>query len=253
MIGLGPLLRKELLEAWRTRRVLVVAIVFTAFGIASPYLARYLPELIKSLAGGQVQIVIPPPTVGDAIDQFQKNLGQAGILTAVLLAMGSVAVEKERGTAALVLSKPASRGAYLLAKVLAVAATLGIALLVASVGGYTYTALLFEVLPPIGWASMTALLLLMLLVYAALTFLGSVLTRSSIAAAGIGVGGLLVVALVSVLPTVGAYTPGGLSLPGRALALGTDAGAVIGPVLVNLGLLVGLFAVAWVAFRRQEL
>lgn len=253
MIGLGPLLRKELLEAWRTRRVLVVAIVFTAFGIASPYLARYLPELIKSLAGGQVQIVIPPPTVGDAVDQFQKNLGQAGILTAVLLAMGSVAVEKERGTAALVLSKPASRGAYLLAKVLAVAATLGIALLVASVGGYTYTALLFEVLPPIGWASMTALLLLMLLVYAALTFLGSVLTRSSIAAAGIGVGGLLVVALVSVLPTVGAYTPGGLSLPGRALALGTDAGAVIGPVLVNLGLLVGLFAVAWVAFRRQEL
>ena len=34
MIGLGPLLRKELLEAWRTRRALVVAVVFTAFGIA---------------------------------------------------------------------------------------------------------------------------------------------------------------------------------------------------------------------------
>ena len=253
MIGLGPLLRKELLEAWRTRRVLVVAIVFTAFGIASPYLARYLPELIKSLAGGQVQIVIPPPTVGDAVDQFQKNLGQAGILTAVLLAMGSVAVEKERGTAALVLSKPASRGAYLLAKMLAMAATLGIGLLLASVGGYAYTALLFEALPPLGWAAMTGLLLLMLVVYAALTFLGSVLTRSSIAAAGIGVGGLLVVALVSVLPTIGAYTPGGLSVPGRALALGTDAGIVIGPVLVNLGLLAGLFAVAWVAFRRQEL
>jgi ABC-2 type transport system permease protein len=253
VIGLGPLLRKELLEAWRTRRVLVVAIVFVAFGIASPYLARYLPELIKSLAGGQVQIVIPPPTVGDAADQFLKNLGQAGILTAVLLAMGSVAVEKERGTAALVLSKPASRGAYLLAKMLGITVTLGIGLLLASVGGYAYTALLFKVLPPVGWAAMSALLLLMLVVYAALTFLGSVLTRSSIAAAGIGVGGLLLVALVSVLPTVGAYTPGGLSVPGRALALGNDPGLVIGPVLVNLGLLVGLFVVAWVAFRRQEL
>lgn len=253
MIGLGPLLRKELLEAWRTRRALVVAIVFTAFGIASPYLARYLPELIKSLAGGQVQIVIPPPTVGDAVDQFQKNLGQAGILTAVLLAMGSVAIEKERGTAALVLSKPASRGAYLLAKMLAMAATLGAGLLLASVAGYAYTALLFQALPGLGWAAMTGLLLLMLVVYAALTFLGSVLTRSAIAAAAIGVGGLLVVALVSVLPTIGAYTPGGLSAPGRALALGTDPGVVLGPVLVNLGLLAGLFAVAWVAFRRQEL
>ena len=253
MIGLGPLLRKELLEAWRTRRLLVVTIVFTAFGIASPYLARFLPELIKSLAGGQVQIVIPPPTVGDAADQFLKNLGQAGVLTAVLLAMGSVAVEKERGTAALVLSKPASRGAYLLAKMLAITATLGIGLLIASASGYAYTALLFEALPPFGWAAMTGLLLLMLVLYAALTFLGSVLTRSSIAAAGIGVGGLLVAALVSILPTIGSYSPGGLSAPGKALALGTDPGLVIGPLLVNLGLLVGLFLVAWVAFRRQEL
>jgi hypothetical protein len=92
-----------------------------------------------------------------------------------------------------------------------------------------------------------------LVVYAALTFLGSVLTRSSIAAAGIGVGGLLVVALASALPTIGSYTPGGLTGPARALALGTDPGLVIGPVLVNLGLLACLFLAAWVAFRRQEL
>jgi ABC-2 type transport system permease protein len=252
VIGLGPLLRKELQEAWRTRRMVVVAIVFTIFGIASPYLARYLPELIKGLAGGGVEIVIPPPTVGDAVDQFLKNLGQAGILTAVLLAMGSVAAEKERGTAALVLSKPASRGAYLLAKMIAMAATLGIALALASAAGYAYTAFLFETLPAFGWATMTALLLLELVVYVALTFLGSVLTRSSIAAAAIGVGGLVVVALISVLPTIGAYTPGGLSARGKALALGTDAGGVIGPVLVNLGLVAGLLLAAWVAFRRQE-
>ena len=253
MIGLGPLLRKELLEAWRTRRALVVAIVFVASGIASPYLARYLPELVKSLAGSGVQIVVPPPTVGDAADQFQKNLGQAGILAAVLLAMGSVAVEKERGTAALLLSKPASRGAYLLAKMLAITATLGVGMLLASAAGYAYTAILFEALPPAGWAAMTALLLLMLLVYAGLTFLGSALTRSSVAAAAIGVGGMLVVALASALPTIGAYTPGGLSVPGRALALGIDAGQLIGPVLVNIGLVVALIVAAWVAFRRQEL
>lgn len=253
MIGLGPLLRKELLEAWRTRRMLVVAIVFTAFGIASPFLARYLPELIKELAGEQVQIVVPPPTVRDAADQFLKNLGQAGILTAVLLAMGSVAIEKERGTAALVLSKPASRGAYLLAKMLAITATLGIGLALASIGAYAYTAFLFEAVSVPGWAAMTGLLLLMLVVYAALTFLGSVLTRSSVAAAAIGVGGLVVVAIVSALPAIGPWTPAALPAPGEALALGADAGNVIGPVVVNLGLLGGLLLAAWFAFRRQEL
>ncbi len=253
MIGLGPLLRKELLEAWRTKRMLVVAIVFAAFGIGSPFLARYTPELVKALAGNQFQIVIPPPTVRDAADQFLKNLGQAGILTAVLLAMGSVAVEKERGTAALLLSKPASRGAYLLAKMLAITVTLAVGLGLAAAGGYAYTAFLFEALPPIGWAAMTGLLLLMLVVYASLTFLGSVLTRSSMAAAAIGVGGLVTVALISALPTIGPYSPGGLSAPGQALALGLDPGNLVGPILVNLGLLAALLLASWLAFRRQEL
>jgi ABC-2 type transport system permease protein len=253
VIGFGPLLRKELLEAWRTRRMLVVAIVFTAFGIASPFLARYTPELVKALAGGQLEIIIPPPTVRDAADQFLKNLGQAGILTAVLLAMGSVAVEKERGTAALLLSKPASRGAYLLAKLLAIATTLAVGVSLAAAGGYAYTAFLFEALPPIGWIAMAALLLLMLVVYAAFTFLGSVLTRSSMAAAAFGVGGLLAVALISALPSIGAYTPGGLSAPAQAMALGNDPGNVAGPLVVNLGLVGGLALASWLAFRRQEL
>jgi ABC-type transport system involved in multi-copper enzyme maturation, permease component len=253
VIGLGTLLRKELLEQWRTRRLLVVAIVFTAFGIGSPFLARYTPELVKALAGDQFHIVVPPPTARDAVDQFLKNLGQAGVLTAILLAMGSVANEKERGTAALLLTKPASRAAFLLAKLLAIGATLLISLLLAAIGGYAYTAFLFEALPIGGWAGMAGLLLLSLLVYTSLTFLGSVLSHSSLAAAGIGIGAMIVVATISILPTVGPYMPGGLSGAGLAIAMGRDPGGVIGPVLVNLAGVAALFGLAWLAFRRQEL
>lgn len=253
MIGLGPLLRKELLEQWRTRRMLVVAIVFTAFGIGSPFLARYTPELVKALAGDQFQIVIPPPTARDAVDQFLKNVGQAGVLTAILLAMGSVAVEKERGTAALLLTKPVSRAAFLLAKLLAIGSTLLVGLLLAAIGGYAYTAILFEALPPAGWSAMAGLLLLALVAYASLTFLGSALSRSSLAAAAIGIGAMIVLALVSALPGIGPFTPGGLNGPGMAMALGKDPGAVIGPVLVNLAGLLAVYGAAWLAFRRQEL
>ena len=56
-------------------------------------------------AGDQFQIVLPTPTAADAVDQLVKNLSQFGILVAVLLAMGSVATEKERGTAALILDE----------------------------------------------------------------------------------------------------------------------------------------------------
>jgi ABC-2 type transport system permease protein len=253
VIGLGAMLRKEVLEQWRTRRMLVVAVVFTALGIGSPLLARYTPELVKALAGDQFQIVVPPPTAADAVNQFLKNLGQAGVLTAILLAMGSVAVEKERGTAALLLTKPVSRGAFLLAKLLAIAVTLLVGLLLGAIGGYYYTAILFEALPPLGWIAMAGLLLLALVAYASLTFLGSVLSRSSLAAAAIGIGALVVLAILSALPTIGPFTPGGLNTPGAALAVGQDAGQVIGPVLVNLAGVAAIFGLAWLVFRRQEL
>jgi ABC-2 type transport system permease protein len=102
--GFGPLFIKELREQWRTRRLLVVAVVFAIFGIGSPLLAKYTPELIAALASKEVASAIPPPTTADAVDQFLKNLGQTGVLAAILLAMGSVASDKERGIAALLLT-----------------------------------------------------------------------------------------------------------------------------------------------------
>jgi len=251
--GLPILLRKELLEQWRTRRLPIVAVVFIAFGIASPILARYLPEIVKSLGSGGLQIQVPEPTARDSVDQFLKNLGQAGVLTAILLAMGSVANEKERGTAALVLSKPAGRAAFLVAKLAAIGVTLLVSLGLASAAAYAYTAILFAPQSVGGWVGMTLLLLLSLLGYLALTFLGSTLTRSALAAAAIGVSGLVGLALVSALPTVTRYTPSGLSQPAMALALGADPGQLLWPILANLGLLAVLVLAAWLAFRRQEL
>lgn len=253
MTGFVPLLRKELLEQWRTRRLPIVAIVFLAFGLSSPVLARYLPEIVRALGTGGVTIEVPEPTTRDAVDQFLKNLGQVGILTAILLTMGSVANEKERGTAAFILSKPAGRAAFLTAKLVAIGATLLVSLVLASVGGYLYTAILFGAPSVGGWAAMTLLLLLSLLGYAALTFLGSALTRSSVAAAGLGVGGLVGLALVSALPNVARFTPNGLSVPAMALALGADAPDALVAVVANIGLVAVLAFAAWLAFRRQEL
>ena len=93
MTGFAPLLRKELLEQWRTTRLPVVATVFLLVGLSSPLLARFTPEIIKAVGGDQFQIVLPTPTAADAYDQLAKNLGQFGALIAILLAMGSVATD----------------------------------------------------------------------------------------------------------------------------------------------------------------
>lgn len=253
MTGFGPLLRKELLEQVRTWRLVVVVIVFAVFGIGSPALARYTPELVKALAGSQFSIQVPTPTVADAVAQFLKNLGQTGILAAVLLSMGSVATEKERGTAALLLTKPASRGAFLSAKLVAIAMTLAAGVVAAGIAGYVYTALLFSTPSVAGYAAMCVLLLLSLVGYASLTFLGSTLVRSPLPAAAIGIGAMVLLAIASALPTIGPNTPGNLTPAATALALGKTADSLLGPLLSTIGLIVLAYLLAWWAFRRQEL
>jgi ABC-2 type transport system permease protein len=251
--GLGTLLRKELLEQWRTTRLPVVATVFLLVGLSSPLLARFTPEILKAVGGDQFQIVLPPPTAADAYDQLAKNLGQFGALIAVLLPMGSVATEKERGTAALILTKPVSRAAFLLAKLVAIATTLGISTVIAAAGAWFYTLVLFEPLPIAGFAAATLLQWLALIVYATITFLGSTLTRSALAAAGLGVAALIVLGILSIVPAVGRYLPTGLGASAHGLALGQAGIDVIGPMMAAVGLVVGIFTVAWLAFRRQEL
>ena len=253
MTGLAVLLRKELLEQWRTLRLPVIAAVFVLVGLGSPLLARFTPELVESLGGSQFQIVVPPPTTADAVDQLIKNVSQFGILVAVLLAMGSVATEKERGTAALILTKPAGRGAFLVAKLVAIGGTLLIAVGLAAASAWFYTLVLFEALPVAGFAVSAVLQWLALVVFAAITFLGSTLTRSALAAAGIGVMAFVVIGILSAFPSIAAYLPVGLGAPARALALGQPAGDLLGPILANVALIAAAVGLAWLSFRRQEL
>jgi ABC-2 type transport system permease protein len=257
--GFGVLLVKELREQWRTNRLPVVATVFLLFGIASPVLARYLKELVNALgeqATGGIQIMVPEPTVADAIGQLLKNLGQFGILIAILLAMGTVAAEKEHGTAALILTKPASRLSFLLAKFVAIGTTLAVAVVLGCGLGAAYTVLLFDGarLPLGGLAGMTVLLWLAISAYAALTFLGSTVTHSALAGAGIGFAALVVTGIIAALPTIGAYMPISLLVPAANVAVGeAPGGELLGPVLVALLFICVPFGLAWLSFRHQEL
>lgn len=253
MSGLATLLRKELLEQWRTARLPVVATVFLLVGLSSPLLARFTPEILNAVGGDQFQIILPTPTAADAYDQLAKNLGQFGALIAILLAMGSVATEKERGTAALILTKPASRAAFLIAKIVAIAITLGVSTAIAAAGAWFYTFVLFEPLPVAGFVAATILQWLALMSYATITFVGSTLTRSALAAAGLGVAALIVLGVASIVPAIGRYLPSGLGLPAHGLALGQAHVDVIGPTIASAVMIVGLVTVAWLAFRRQEL
>jgi len=255
-MGLGVLLRKELREQLRTNRMIAVCAVFVIFGILSPLTDRYMKQLFDAIGSESVgmSFIVPPPSLAGAAAQILKNMSQFGIICALLLAMGSVAWEKERGTAGMILTKPASRAAFLAAKLIAISLTLGLATVLGTAFSFGYVLLLYPApFALLGYVEMAVLLWWMLVGFAAITMLGSTLTKSAIAAAGIGLVALLVFGILAQLPVIGDYMPTSLGTIAADLVLGKDPGFMLGPVLFNIGLVPVLFGLTWLSFRRQEL
>jgi ABC-2 type transport system permease protein len=250
--------RKELLQQWRTKRLLAVGTVFVLFGLLSPLTAKFLPELVGSMMEGAEQFadLMPEPSTAEAIGQYIKNLTQFGFILAILMGMGAVAGEKEKGTAAIILSKPMPRWAFLLSKFVAQATVYLGAFAVASLGAAYYTWILFDTLDVAAFAGINLLLLLWLLVFVAVTMLGSALTQSLAAAAGVGLAGAVVLLLAGNLPLVGALAPGGLVAWASQLGLGaadTPVAANGGAAAMSLAIIVLCLIGALAAFERQEL
>ncbi len=246
-------LRKEIMEQWRTSRLLVLLIVLGFFGMSSPLMAKFMPQLIGMIPGGeQFAGLIPPPTISDAIGQYIKNIGQFAILLAIFLSMGAMVQEKERGTAVMMLCKPLGRGSFLLAKFLALAFSFFVSLTVAGLLGFWYTVFLFNAPQAGAWVALNLLMWFTCLVYVAITLLASTLVRSQAAAAGISIGALLVLSIVSSLPGLGQYLPGQLVNWGAELFTiqSNPAWAALG---VSSAIIVACLLAAWLAFRRQEL
>jgi ABC-2 type transport system permease protein len=254
--AMSVLVGKELLESWRTMRLPIVGGLFLLVGLTSPLLARFLPEIITAAAGDQLPAIpIPTPVAADAANQLWKNLGQFGAFAAIVLAMGSVAGERDRGTAAFVLSKSVSRPAFLGAKVMGLGMVLALCVALATAVGWVYTAILFEPLPIAGWIAFAVLAWLGLAAWAAITFLASTVTGSTAAAAGIGFGALIVLSIVAAIPNVGRFLPGGLAAPAIALAAGAPVAPedALVPAVSTLVLIALAIGAAWWSFRRQEL
>jgi ABC-2 type transport system permease protein len=246
-------LHKEWMELIRSYRLLIVAVVLVFFGLTSPLLAKFTPEIIAFIPGGiDLSKLIPAPTVWDAVTQYVKNMTQFGVILALLLTMGVVAQEKDKGTAAMILVKPMPRGAFLSAKFLAMAAMFAICLIAAGLACYYYTLLLFEAMDILRWLMLNALLFLYVMVYVALTLFCSTLTKSQAAAGGIALGLMIILGLVGAIPGLGKNLPGELISWGTRLMQG-DTSTSWTAFGVSLGLILVSLLAAWLIFRKQEL
>jgi ABC-2 type transport system permease protein len=174
------------------------------------------------------------------------------VILALLVTMGSVVVEKDKGTAALMLVKPLPRSTFILAKFLALVFTFGVSLLAAAIADYYYTLYLFQPLEIGPFLALNGFMLLDALVYVAITLFASTLVKSQAAAAGIGFGALLILALLGSFPPLKDKLPDQLVQWGAELMTGAHT-AYWPALLISVGIILASLLGAWLVFRKQEL
>jgi ABC-2 type transport system permease protein len=117
--GFANLFRRENSEWWRTRRWLVQAIIWLVVvnGIVAAVLWSPKPPN-QPTQGTQAGIQMDDPLVGGSMI-FVIICGLATGIGGVLVMQGMIIDEKKSGTAAWILSKPVSRSAFILSKLIA--------------------------------------------------------------------------------------------------------------------------------------
>jgi ABC-2 type transport system permease protein len=219
MTGFTALLKKEIKEQWRTHRFLIIGVIFTFFGIGTPLLMKFLPEILK-LSNETMQIEIPTPTAVQTFTEFSGNFSQIGVIVAVLVGMGLVANELKNGTAVITLSKPVSRAAFVTSKFVAVSLTFLASLTIAALFCFFYTNGLIESVHGLAFLEMNLLLGLFLVFAMAVTVLFSCMFKSSLSAGGVAIAVILALSLMANLPGIGVYLPGNLIAWGSSIVSG---------------------------------
>jgi ABC-2 type transport system permease protein len=250
MSGFGVLLKKELREHLKTHRLLIVVAVFLFFGLGTPLMFHYLPSLMES--AGDIQVIVPDFTDTDVVNEYFGTITQIGLLVVLLVAMGAVARERERGTAVMTLSKPVGYGAFIASKLSALIVVFGLGIICGAVACYIYTAILFGEPDASAFVIANLLIGLFFLLCIAVTLLCSTLFRSQLAAGGLALVILLVLWAFSLAGSLETYAPMGVIGWGQRVVAGLGGGAW-GAVGISLGLVAACTVLAWQALLRREL
>ena len=97
------LLKKNLLEMLRNRRIIIFSLVFVTLSIISSLSARFLPELFNLLLEemnemGIGEILAVEGSVADSYVQYISNMGEIAFLLVGLMFVGTIVKEKKSGT-----------------------------------------------------------------------------------------------------------------------------------------------------------
>lgn len=104
MANFKILLKKNLLEMVRNKRIVIFSLVFVVISIISALTAKYLPVLLDFLLSGLEEdagigsLLVFDGTVADSYAQYISNFGEVSVLLIGIIFANTVVKEKNKGT-----------------------------------------------------------------------------------------------------------------------------------------------------------
>ncbi|MBP3040027.1 ABC transporter permease subunit [Bacillaceae bacterium Marseille-Q3522] len=247
------LLKKEMLEMWRSYKFLWMPVLFLILGMMQPLSSYYLPDLLEAFGGlpeGTV-LEIPLPSAEEVFVLTLGQFSQVGVIVIVLALMGMFAGERSSGTAVMVLVKPVSYAKYFLAKWAAASMLIIGSYLIGVAAAFYYIDILFTGLPVKEFFLAISIYGLWLLFIVSLTLFFSTLLKRTGAIAAVSLIIIIGQSIVtSVLHDTLSWTPGALSLHAQEMIMGVSAEGLSGSLISSI-LLVVLMICGGVFYIRK--
>jgi ABC-2 type transport system permease protein len=247
------LTRLEVLRMLRTHRWLALFGIYVFFGVVGPLTARYINELIERFGTGDMVISAPDPEPVDGVLQFIGNASQLGLLAVVLVVAAALSVDARPAIAAFLRTRVTHAGTLVLPRFVVAAATAVAALVAGTAVAWAMTAILLGALPAGSMIVGTAFGALYLVFAVALVAAVSGVVRSVPGVALGALGVLILMPIVSLVPTVGPWLPSHLFSSVAALVDGAGVEEFVRAALVTTACSIGLVVVAMRLYDRREL
>ena len=212
------LLKKEAIEGARTKKMISTFILFLLIGLISPLTAKLTPMILQSIATGNIDINVAPPSEIDSWTQFFKNISQIGMFGLAIILSTQMANEFQKGTLINLLSKGLPRYQVVLSKIFYNFILWFIAYFCSFILTYFYTKYFFGISFPIRNILMAALLPFIFgLFLISLEILAGVISGNVIGTLILTTAGIVIQLILSIRDEIVKYMP--IALIGKPVNL----------------------------------
>jgi len=247
-------LKKEFLESIRTYKMLMMLLVFFAFGIMNPLIAKLTPDLLNAITLEGMTITLAEPSAFDSWTQFFKNISQMGVIVMVIVFSGVLGTELSKGTLINMLTKGLSRAAVILSKYTCMAFIWTMSIAISFIVTWGYTVYLFpgDALDNLLFSVFCLWLFGMFLL--ALLLFTATLVKNNYGCLLITGAVIVVCMLLNVIPPVQKYNPLSLATRNMDLLMNTiEISALYSTIWIAVALSMVFVALSVLIFRKKQL